>query len=84
MPGERRKGGAFIPWFLPCGVTWRPPQHRPLLLPVAVSFYPDLQGLEGATDFLLLFSRSVTSSSLRPHRLQPTRLLCPSLSPRVC
>ena len=26
---------------------------------------------------LLLFSRSVMSDSLRPHGLQPTRLLCP-------
>ena len=29
-------------------------------------------------------SRSVASDSLQPHGLQPTRLLCPSLSPRVC
>ena len=34
--------------------------------------------------FLLLFSRSVMSDSLRPHGLQHTRLPCPSLSPRVC
>ena len=33
---------------------------------------------------LLLFSRSVVSSSLRPHGLQHTRLRCPSPSPRVC
>ena len=32
----------------------------------------------------LLFRRSVTSSSLRPHRLQHARLPCPSLSPGVC
>ena len=31
-----------------------------------------------------LFSRSVMSDSLRPHRLQHTRLPCPSRSPRVC
>ena len=33
---------------------------------------------------LLLFSRSVMSSSLQPHGLQHARLPCPSLSPRVC
>ena len=33
------------------------------------------------TSSLLLFSRSVTSNSLRPHGLQPTRLLCPWDSP---
>ena len=31
-----------------------------------------------------MFSRSVMFSSLQPHRLQHTRLLCLSLSPRVC
>ena len=30
------------------------------------------------------FSHSVMSNSLQPHGLQHTRLLCPSLSPRVC
>ena len=30
------------------------------------------------------FSPSVLSDSLRPHGLQHTRLVCPSLSPRVC
>ena len=33
---------------------------------------------------LLLFSRSVTSHSLRPQGLQHPRLLCPSPSPGVC
>ena len=33
---------------------------------------------------LLLFSRSVMSDSLQPHRLQHTRLPCPSPSPRTC
>ena len=33
---------------------------------------------------LLLFSRSVASNSLQPHRLQHTRPPCPSPSPRVC
>ena len=33
---------------------------------------------------LLLFSCSVVSDSLRPHKLQHGRLLCPSLSPWVC
>ena len=33
---------------------------------------------------MLLFSHSVMSDSLWPHRLQHTRLPCPSLSPRVC
>ena len=34
--------------------------------------------------FLLLFSRSVMSNSLRPHGLQHARLLCPSPSLWVC
>ena len=33
---------------------------------------------------LVQFSRSVISDSLRPHELQHARLLCPSLSPRIC
>ena len=32
---------------------------------------------------LLLFSRSVTFNSVRPHGLQHSRLPCPSLSPKV-
>ena len=45
---------------------------------------PTLLGLVLSLHFWLLFSCSVTSSSLRPHGLQHTRLLCPLLSPRVC
>ena len=33
---------------------------------------------------MLLFSCQVVSDSLRPQRLQHTRLLCPPLFPRVC
>ena len=33
---------------------------------------------------LLLFSRSVTSDSLRPHGLQHTKLPCPSPAPGAC
>ena len=33
---------------------------------------------------MLLFSRSVMSNSLWPHRLQHARLPCPSPSPRAC
>ena len=33
---------------------------------------------------LLLISHSVVSNCLWPHELQHSRLLCPSLSPRVC
>ena len=32
----------------------------------------------------VLFSRSVVSNSLRPHRLQHNRLPCPSPTPRAC
>ena len=32
----------------------------------------------------LLFNHEVMSDSLQPHGLHHTRLLCPSLSPRVC
>ena len=34
--------------------------------------------------YVLLFSRSIMSDSLRPHGLQYARFPCPSLSPRVC
>ena len=34
--------------------------------------------------FKLVFSSSVMSNSLRPHRLQRARFPCPPLSPRVC
>ena len=34
--------------------------------------------------FYTLFIHSIMSNSLQPHRLQHTRLLCPSLSPRGC
>ena len=34
--------------------------------------------------YLLLFSYSVMSDSLSPHRLRHARLPCPSLSPAVC
>ena len=43
----------------------------------------ELQGREGETPTLLLFSRQVVSDSLWPRGLQHTRLPCPSLSPRV-
>ena len=39
---------------------------------------------QSAFKFSLLFSSSVVSNSLWPHGLQLARLLCPSLSPRVC
>ena len=44
-----------------------------------------MRWLDGTMDsvVMLLFSRSVTSYSLRPHGLQYARLPCPSLS-RVC
>ena len=35
-------------------------------------------------NFLLLFSRSITSDSLQPHELQHPSFPCPSLSPRIC
>ena len=35
-------------------------------------------------DFILLFSHSVVSDSLRPRGLQHARLPCPSPSPRAC
>ena len=44
----------------------------------------ELQGREGETPTLLLFSRQVVSDSLWPRGLQHTRLPCPSLSPGVC
>ena len=35
-------------------------------------------------EVVVLFSHSVVSSSLQPHRLQHARLPCPSLYPRAC
>ena len=46
--------------------------------PPEVEFTPPLHLV------LLLFSYSVMSNFLWPHGLQHARLLCPSLSPRVC
>ena len=40
--------------------------------------------LQTSPSTMVLFSRSAVSSSLGPHGLQPARLLCPPLSPRVC
>ena len=44
-----------------------------------ISLYPC-----SVKSLLLLFSWYVVSDSLWPHELQYARLLCPSLSPRVC
>ena len=40
--------------------------------------------LAHSPEYFLLFSRSVLSDSLQPHRLQHTRLPCPSPSPEAC
>ena len=44
----------------------------------------DMGLIPGLGRFHMLFSYSVISDSLWSHGLQPTRLLCPSPSPRVC
>ena len=44
----------------------------------------DLEGNITLNSYILLFSRSVISNSLRPHWLQHSRLPCPSPSPRAC
>ena len=41
-------------------------------------------GLNHRMVLLLLFSHSIMSDALQPHRVQHTRLPCPSLSPEVC
>ena len=48
------------------------------------AFYTHTHTHTQHTYILLLFSLSVMSESLRPHGLQHSRLLCPSLSPRAC
>ena len=61
-----------------------------MLLGVYLLCSPPLNGLFGKCDKdcarpllpLSLFSHSVASDSLRPHRLQHTRLPCSSLTPR--
>ena len=63
-----------------------------MLLGVYLLCSPPLNGLFGKCDKdcarpllpLSLFSHSVASDSLRPHRLQHTRLPCPSLTPGAC
>ena len=53
---------------------------------LSVPFAPQLCSLHvfpSHFDFLHLFNLSVVSDSMWPHELQHTRLLCPSLSPRV-
>ena len=55
--------------------------HRKLIKEFLIAFPNNSYNLASA---LLLFSCSVVSDSLRPHRLQHARLPCPSLSPRVC
>ena len=44
----------------------------------------DLEGNIALNSYILLFSHSVISNSLRPHGLQHSRLPCPSPSPRAC
>ena len=55
--------------------------HRKLIKEFLIAFPNNSYNLAST---LLLFSCSVVSDSLRPHRLQHARLPCPSLSPRVC
>ena len=58
-----------------------------------IGFYPEVPIISltcfafqnnHSSNMLLLFSHSLMSDSLWPHRLQPTRLPCPWLFPRVC
>ena len=56
--------------------------HRKLIKGFLIAFPNNSYNLVSA--FLLSFSCSVMSDSLRPHRLQHARLPCLSLSPRVC
>ena len=39
---------------------------------------------EPSSSFMFLFGCSIVCDTLWPHGLQPARLPCPSLSPRVC
>ena len=61
--------------------SWKNPRWREILGRTGI-----LQGFPQAFkgSEILLFSLSHVSYSLRPCGLQHTRLLCPSLSPRVC
>ena len=51
---------------------------------VKVSDFIPSWGRHGLSQRWLLFSRSLTSNSLRPHGLQHAWLPCPSPSPRAC
>ena len=66
----------------------RPGCHCPRFLnppnPNPTPKYAVSPGFCTSANYLLLFSRSVMSDSLRPLGLQHSRLPCPSLSPRVC
>ena len=68
---------------------WRSKTKVPAVLASSETSLPGLQttavsshGLSSVQ--MVLFSRSVVSDSLQPHRLQHARLPCPSPSPRVC
>ena len=78
-PGLRLCSGQGLAWIRcpPQAMTGRPPPSHPVA--------PQETGRCSQTqNGLLLFSCSVVSDSLRPHRLQHSRLSCPSLSPGVC
>ena len=54
---------------------------RPLLLP---SIFPSIRVFSNVSVLHIRWPKYWNSDSLQPHELQHTRLLCPSLSPRVC
>ena len=68
--------------------NWIQQYFKRIIYHEQVGFIPGTQGFfsihKSASVILLLFSPSVVSDSLPPHRLQHTRLPCPSPSPRVC
>ena len=64
-------------------------QLKPASVLLAWQWFLNLEWVSGsfylrALFSMLLFSRSVMSTSLQPHGWQLSRLPCPSLSPRVC
>ena len=72
MPSSR---GSSNPWIYLTALT------SPALAGGFFTTSSTREALDKADVHVCVLSRSVVSDSLRPHRLQPTRLLCPWDSP---
>ena len=89
---EMESGNAYlnrilILWTLDCGLMLICTKENSIIFEAVILFSFNVSQKEKncpTNTFLLLFSHSVVSNSLRPRGLLHTRLPCPSPSPRVC